>query len=74
MSEFILGQHENAIRTLLERTERISDDVNEIKTLLAERRGERRVALWVAGVVGAVASTLFGAALKLVTGVLRLGG
>lgn len=58
MSEFKLGEHEQAIQTLLEGQERLEQAVLEIKLLLAEKRGERRVALWMAGVVGSLAASL----------------
>lgn len=58
MSEFKLGEHEQAIQTLLEGFQRLEKSVLEIKILLAEKRGERRAALWMAGVVGSLAASL----------------
>lgn len=57
--QFTLGQHEEAINTLLQRTERIETAVSEIQLALAEKRGERRVALWAASAAGGFVAFVF---------------
>lgn len=65
MSEFKLGEHEQAIRQLAEDMATVKTDVAEIKMMLAEKRGERRIALWAAGAAGSIAATVISLALKL---------
>lgn len=48
---FTLGQHDAAIKTLLEGQKSMSIDIGTIKDILAEQRGERR---FIAVVWGAV--------------------
>ena len=48
----MLGEHERAIQDIDARTLRIETAVIEIRQQLAEKRGERRVAIWLAGVAG----------------------
>lgn len=76
MSDFILGQHEAAIRELLDRTERIEAGMTSIQQTLAEQRGEKRVALYVAGAVGALVMSVLAFAVKLIGSVIhsRLAG
>lgn len=57
MSEFKLGEHEQAIRQLADDMATVKTDVGEIKEMLAEQRGARRVAVWAAGAAGSVAAT-----------------
>jgi hypothetical protein len=65
VNQFTLGQHEANIRALMEGMEQVQGDLAEIKELLAERRGERRVAFWLAGGAGAIGSAVL-ALVKLV--------
>lgn len=58
MSDFTLGKHEQAIQTLLTGQEQMQRDLGEIRDILAERRGERRVGLWLVGAVGTAVSLL----------------
>lgn len=53
-NEFVLGEHNAAIEQLLQNQQIIQRDIGEIRQILAERRGERRVALWVASAGGAI--------------------
>jgi hypothetical protein len=58
MSEFKLGEHEQAIQMLLEGQDRLEKAVLEIKLSLAEKKGERRVVVWIAGIAGTLAAGL----------------
>lgn len=62
--EFKLGEHESTLQTLITGQERMQKDVQRILVVLAEKRGERRVGIWVAGLVGGLASALGGAFLR----------
>lgn len=59
-NDFNLGRHEALIERLVEGQSQLVERVSAIEKLLAERAGERRVALWVVsalgGIVGGVAS------------------
>lgn len=46
---FLLGQHEAHIEVLVKDMAEVKSDVAWIKEHIAERTGERRVALWLAG-------------------------
>lgn len=69
MSQFTLGQHDQAIQLILDRVERIEEKVDKLALALAERQGERRVVVWfvsvASGVVGALITTLGKAIAKL---------
>ena len=58
MSDFTLGQHDAAIKLLLDRTEQMERDIGDIKAILSERRGERRVGYYVASALGAISGWL----------------
>jgi hypothetical protein len=66
--QFTLGEHDALISTLLKGQTEILDRVTKIEVHMAERRGERRVALWtlttVAGVVGAAVTSLVQAVVR----------
>lgn len=66
MNEFKLGEHEQAIQQLLDSQVRLEGWVLEIREALAEKKGERRVALWAAGVAGSVAAALVSIVVELV--------
>lgn len=53
-TDFTLGEHNAAIRQLLDDQRQMRDDLAGIHSILAERRGERRAALWFVSVVSAV--------------------
>lgn len=56
----MLGQHEAKINLILEGQEKMAQDIGEIKTMLAEKRGERRVALWGIGALSSSVTMLAG--------------
>lgn len=58
MNDFRIGQHEASIKYLVDEMAALRADVTAIREALAERRGERRVALWTAGGVGGLVSFL----------------
>lgn len=66
MSEFTLGEHSEAIRTLQTDLTVVKETVLRIELALAEKKGERRVALWAAGVVGTAAAALVSLGVELV--------
>ena len=47
MNDIMLGSHDEAIRALLHGQQNMQSDIEAIKLYMAERRGERRVGLWV---------------------------
>jgi hypothetical protein len=55
---FIAGQHEAQIKALYEDMASVKADVQWIREHLAERRGERRVSLYLAGTGGGIVATL----------------
>lgn len=59
-TERMLGRHEALIEQLAQDSAQMRADVRQILETLAERRGERRITLWLAGGAGAVASTIVG--------------
>jgi threonine dehydrogenase-like Zn-dependent dehydrogenase len=66
--DYKLGQMDTAIKSLVASNERIEAamaemrvDIETIKTTQAERRGERRVAVWAAGGIGSFAMLLLSA-------------
>jgi len=62
--EYDLGRHEAQIETLVRDVGEVKADIGWIKQHLAEKKGERRVALWAASVGGAGLATAFGIVLK----------
>lgn len=66
--QFTLGEHDALITTLLKGQTEILERVTKIEVHLAERRGERRVALWAlgtgGGIVGAVVTTVLQAIVR----------
>lgn len=54
---FTLGLHEGKIDMLVTDVAGIKNDVADIKRILSEHKGERRVALWFAGVAGGAFGT-----------------
>ena len=64
---FKLGEHESKIEQLAADMELVKQAVMRIEIALAEKRGERRVALWAAGGMGTAASTLVTLIWKYVT-------
>lgn len=63
--DFRIGEHAQAIRILLMQQSKMADDLEEIKILLAEQRGQRKVAAWVAGGIASAVSLLFTIGTKL---------
>lgn len=57
--DFMLGQHDADIKTLLEITRATAQDVSSIKATLAERNGERRALMRAGALAGAGVSLLF---------------
>jgi hypothetical protein len=57
-----IGEHEAKIDMLVTGMAQLQQDVSDIKSTLAEKRGERRVGLWVSstasGAIGAVMTLL----------------
>lgn len=51
--QFDLGRHEAQIEQLANDMVEVKGDVSWIKQHLAEKKGERRVAVWAAGFIGA---------------------
>jgi hypothetical protein len=66
MSDFRLGEHSEAIRSLQLDVTDIKETVLRIELSLAEKKGERRVALWAAGVAGTAAAALVSLGVELV--------
>lgn len=66
MSDFTLGQHEAKIDALTVEVAAVRRDVSSILEILAEKRGERRVALWGIGAVSSIVTMLIGYIGKLV--------
>lgn len=58
VESFTAGRHEAMIETLSADMADVKASVARIETTLAEKRGERRIILWLAGTVGAGASAL----------------
>lgn len=58
MSDFRLGQHEQAIQILLSGQERMEATINRVEMKLATMRGERRATLWWMSTGGAVMGSL----------------
>lgn len=58
MSDFKLGEHEEAIRALQIDVAQIATDVREIREIVAEKRGERHAVTIGFGAVGGTAMTL----------------
>jgi NH3-dependent NAD+ synthetase len=61
---FNLGRHEEAIENLSRDMADVKSDVRAIRESLAEKKGERRAALYVSGGVGSVVATLITFAAK----------
>ena len=59
-----LGALESKTEILLERSERVEASLQAINNHLSERKGERRVTLWLAGAVGGVISAAGAALLR----------
>jgi hypothetical protein len=55
---FTLGEHEADIRALIEGQGRIERDIAAIKDTLAERKGERRMVVWLVGGASTLASVI----------------
>jgi hypothetical protein len=51
-TNLLLGRHEALLATIAKEQEQLIEDVRLIRESLAETRGERRVALWLAGAIG----------------------
>jgi hypothetical protein len=66
MSDFKLGEHDRAIHQLSADMVVVKEAVLRIELTLAERRGERKVGFWVAGMAGTVAAALVTLLVKLV--------
>ena len=60
MSEFTLGQHEAKIDALTTEVAAVRRDIASILDILAEKRGERRVALWGVGAISSIVTMLLG--------------
>jgi hypothetical protein len=58
MSEFKMGQHDEAIRALQSDVAEIAVDVREIRAILDEKRGERRAASIGFGMFGGAGVTI----------------
>lgn len=58
MSDFVLGEHANAIGRIEKDVTELRADVREIRDLLAEQRGEKRAKTVAFGMVGGGAFTL----------------
>lgn len=56
--KFLLGQHENAIQTVITRLDGVSERLDRIEVILAEKRGERRIGLWLVGAASSVVGAL----------------
>lgn len=56
--DFRLGRNDQAITMMLASQARMELDIARIMSSLAERRGERRTAIWAAGAVGSIAMFL----------------
>lgn len=54
--DFKLGQHEQAIVNLEREVRELRADVRQILTIVAEKRGERRMGLGVVGFVSTIVS------------------
>lgn len=57
-TEFRLGENSAAIKLMLASQSRMELDIAEIRSALAERKGERRVSVYIAGGLGSVAMFL----------------
>lgn len=62
--DFTLGQHSQAIANLEKEVSELRADVREILTIVAEKRGERRMGL---GVVGFVSTVVSGVVTAIIT-------
>lgn len=72
MSDFTLGKHEQAIEQLLLAQQQMQADIAEIKKILAERAGERRMILWLVSVSGAVVGAVCTLIFKVVGTILKV--
>lgn len=63
-NDFNLGRHEALIERLVEGQDLIIERVASIEHILAEKKGERRVALWGVGAVGGALGTAMSFMLK----------
>lgn len=59
--EFKVGGHDQAIKMILESQARMETSIAEIRDAISEQKGERRVAVWVAGAAGSAFMVLLGA-------------
>ncbi|HEX7019006.1 MAG TPA: hypothetical protein VF159_03280 [Gemmatimonadaceae bacterium] len=71
MNDFTLGQHEQAINQLSSDVKEIKATVLRIELALAEKRGERRVALWLASAAGTAAAAAVSLLFKLAGAVMK---
>jgi hypothetical protein len=55
---FVAGQHEAAIGALTRDMAEVKATVLRIEISLAEKRGEKRATMWIAGSVGSIVSAI----------------
>lgn len=60
MSDFRMGQHEEAIRALQTDMTQVKADTRAILALLAEQKAERRAMVRLGAIVGATAASIIG--------------
>lgn len=63
-SQFVAGQHEAIIKSLSEDMAEVKSAVQRIELHLAEKRGERKAVLWIAGSAGGVVSAVIAIAAR----------
>jgi hypothetical protein len=56
--DFVAGEHEASIKLILKGQEAMQADITEIKLAVAERKGERRMVMWIVGGVSTMASVV----------------
>ena len=61
---FTLGSHAAQLELLVKGQAHMQDDITDIKETLSERKGERRVILWLAGSVGTIGGIMGSMALR----------
>lgn len=61
---FKVGEHEGLIQTLVDSMGRIEGRLASIEQTLAEKKGERRVALWALGTLSGAVGAFLTAAIK----------
>ena len=56
--DFMLGQHAATLETLVESQLAMRGEIQQILSALSERKGERRMLLWLVGLIGSASGAI----------------